>query len=260
MSDPGGKITEADLHAYLDGELDPERRREMDRHLANDVADSQRLDSYRAQADMIRRIYGPLIERPVPARLAAAATGIATMKPRRSWRATIGAVAASLLLLAVGAAAGWFARDWTDQKGAGTRNFVAEAVAAHRMFTAEIRHPVEVPGSDYPHLVGWLSKRVGANLKAPKLDGAGYQLVGGRLLPGSGKAAAQFMYEDKGGRRVTLYVRSTDGSQSAFRVASEGPVSALYWREDGLAWAVMGEMPQETLLQLAHTIYSALNS
>jgi anti-sigma factor RsiW len=258
MSGHRDQITEADLHAYLDGELDPERTGEVERHLASDPADAKRLDSYRAQADMMRRLYGPLIERPVPARLAAAAAGIGGR--RRSWRALTGALAASLLLFAAGAAGGWFARDWIDPRVGGTRSFVAEAVAAHKMFTAEIRHPVEVPASDYGHLVGWLSKRVGAELKAPKLEAAGYHLVGGRLLPGSGRAAAQFMYEDKGGRRITLYVRATDGTQSAFRLVSEGSVSALYWREDGLAWAIMGEMPEEALLQLAHTIYSALNS
>ena len=261
MSDRGDRITEGDLHSFLDGELHPDRRAEVDRHLAQDDDDRKRVESYRAQAEMVRRTYGPMIERPVPPRLSAAAAGTAARsRPSRSWRRSLLAFAASLLLLITGGVGGWFGRDWIDPRGSGSRNFVAEAVTAHLVFTAEIRHPVEVAAADYGHLVGWLSKRLGTNLKAPKLDDSGYQLIGGRLLPGGGKPAAQFMYEDKGGRRVTLYVRSTDGSPVAFRVASEGAISALYWREEGLAWAVMGEMPPAALTQLAHTIYRALNS
>ena len=62
-----------------------------------------------------------------------------------------------------------------------------EAVCGWMAGTAtvvEVRHPVEVGGSERDHLQQWLSKRVGYQVSPPQLDKAGLKLVGGRLLPG----------------------------------------------------------------------------
>ena len=48
----------------------------------------------------------------------------------------------------------------------------------------EVRHPVEVPGSERAHMTQWLSKRLGSELRVPDLQSIGLKLVGGRLLPG----------------------------------------------------------------------------
>ena len=49
---------------------------------------------------------------------------------------------------------------------------------------ADRDHPVEVGAGDPDHLVAWLSARLGRPVRAPSLDEYGYQLLGGRLLPG----------------------------------------------------------------------------
>ena len=40
----------------------------------------------------------------------------------------------------------------------------------------------------------WLTKRLGAPVSAPSLSALGYELVGGRLLPGGAGPVALFMY------------------------------------------------------------------
>lgn len=73
------------------------------------------------------------------------------------------------------------------------------AALAHAVYAPEVRHPVEVAAVEKAHLAAWLSKRLEAEVRAPDLGGAGFALLGGRLLPGealSGAAslpAAQFM-------------------------------------------------------------------
>ena len=59
---------------------------------------------------------------------------------------------------------------------------MATALGAHTVFVPEVRHPVEVK-ADEAHLVRWLAKRVGADVRAPALGSMGWQLMGGRLLP-----------------------------------------------------------------------------
>ena len=84
---------------------------------------------------------------------------------------------------------------------------MADALAAHRTFAVEVRHPVEVDAAQEAHLVQWLSKRLGRPLVVPDLSATGYRLMGGRLLPAGSGAAAQLMYENGAGDRpVVRYV------------------------------------------------------
>ena len=45
----------------------------------------------------------------------------------------------------------------------------------------EVRHPVEVPGSERTHMTQWLTKRLGYEQRIPDLQSIGLKLVGGRL-------------------------------------------------------------------------------
>ncbi|WP_448190700.1 anti-sigma factor family protein [Azospirillum sp. sgz301742] len=249
-------VTEADLHAWLDGELPDERQGLVCRYLDEHPEVARRFASYREQRALVGRAFAPLIDRPLPDRL----------KPpfnrRRgavAWPAL--AVAASLLMFVAGGAAGWLAHGWAVPGGAPPTVFVADAVAAYRVFVAEVRHPVEVGADQEEHLVTWLGKRLGKPLRAPRLASRGYDLVGGRLLSDADGPAAQLMYQDAAGRRITLYVRPTrDPADTSFRFAHDGNVQAFYWRDNGLAWALTGELDRATLSGIAEDVYRALNS
>ena len=123
------------------------------------------------------------------------------------------------------------------------------------------RHPVEVGADQEAHLVAWLSKRLGGNLKIPTLGGFGYQLMGGRLLPGSSGPVAQFMYQDGSGQRLTLYVRNgaADSRETAFRYTQERGVSVFYWVDGRFGYALSGEMQKADLLRVANAVYQQLN-
>lgn len=252
-----GPVTDADLHAWLDGQLPDERIPEVERRLAGDPALARRFERYRAQRDMLARAFGPLADRPLPAALKPPFG-----RPARSRRALRWAMAAAaaLLLFAAGGGTGWLVRDRMGGEG-GAAAFVADAVSAHRVFAVEVRHPVEVGADQEAHLVGWLSKRLGKPLRAPRLGARGYELVGGRLLADGGGPAAQLMYQDAAGRRITLYVRpAPDAPDTAFRFAQDGGLRAFYWRDNGLAWAVTGDLDRVTLSGIAEQVYGALNS
>lgn len=168
-------------------------------------------------------------------------------------------IAAAIALFVVGGATGWGLHGAGIGPSLGEPRFVRDAVGAHIVYAAAVRHPVEVGADQEAHLVGWLSKRLGSPLKAPKLDGLGYQLVGGRLLPDEGVAAAQFMYEDASGKRLTVYVRPAhEREDTAFRFVSDRGVSALYWVDAPLACALIAEMPREEMLPIAHAVYEGI--
>ena len=258
MTGPERWITEAELHAHLDGELPAERCAAVEAGLAADPEQAARLRSYRRHKMLIARAYGPLLERPIPARIAELALRPMPRRARR-WQRLAAAAAAAVLLFAGGAGSGWWLRDRSAVTGMPGPGFVADALSAHQVYAVEVRHPVEVEAREADHLVTWLSRRLGIPVAAPDLAAQGFELVGGRLLPAATGPAAQLMYQDASGRRVTLYVRaSVDPAETAFRFASEGELTALYWRDHGAAWALLGELPRDELLRLAHAVYQAL--
>jgi len=112
--------------------------------------------------------------------------------------------------------------------------------------------------------VQWLSKRLNRQLKVPNLSAAGYELVGGRLLPGENGARAQFMYQNAAGERVTLYVGAIEGAaakgvgETAFRFTSESGVASFYWVDQGFGYALTGRLPRQGLLVLAESVYKQL--
>jgi len=134
------------------------------------------------------------------------------------------------------------------------------AARAHLVYTPEVRHPVEVDAKEKDHLVKWLSKRLDRPLKVPALGNDGFELLGGRLLPGNDGPVAQFMYQDASGKRLTLYVtqRHKGDELTAFRFAREGGVQVFYWIDDDCGYALTGEIDKQTLNRIASSVYKQL--
>lgn len=246
-------IQDHELHAYVDGVLAPERRAAVEAYLAANPDAAQRVKDYRAQNTMLRAALDPALSESVPAGLA--------VRPRaaaRPWRRHAG-IAASLV---VAAALGWFARGQVLAPAEFDTELAQRALLAHRVYAPEVLHPVEVSARQEQHLVQWLSKRMRTPVRAPRLADAGFQLVGGRLLPGTDEnPAAQFMYENAEGRRLTLYVAANrDGPrETAFRYNEADGVHTFYWIEGALGYALTGEIDRPQLLRVAEAVYRDLN-
>jgi anti-sigma factor RsiW len=259
MTDPAEHVSEAELHAYFDGELAPERRREVEAYLAAHPEEAERLESYRGHDMLIRRAFRSLAERPIPAQMVQVLSPPETWSTRRRWW-PVASAAAALLLFVAGATSGWYGRELLAPADPAAQTLLVDAAAAHLTYTAEMRHAVEVPASEEDHLATWLGRRLDVPLRVPDLTESGYKLVGGRLLPAAkGLPTAQLMYQDVGGGRLTLYMRAAPGDErTAFHFAQEGKLSALYWEDGKVAWVLLGELPREQLLTLANQVYAAL--
>lgn len=249
-------ITEADLNAYADGELQPEERAAVEAYLADHPADRERIAAWRDQEATLRALYGHVAEESVPARLSPHRIA---MERRRNFSRTAMAVAAALVLVVIGGTGGWVGRGLITPTASET-TLVSEAEAAHALYTPEVLHPVEVNGENGTHLTKWLSKRLDRSLSIPDLSSEGFSLVGGRLLPAAGSAAALIMYENRDGARVTLYVVPKTGEETAMRFSSAGGLTAVSWQAQTLGCVLVGSLPRETLMTLAKASYGSLDS
>ena len=248
-------ITESELQAYADGRLEPKRRVAVEAWLATRPEEAERIADYRKLAKELRSIYDPVISETLPPRFA---------RKRVQWRRYALAAGWMLIGLLIGALAGWELRESRPTLAAADAGagMARRAAIAHATYSPEVRHPVEVGADQEAHLVAWLSKRLGAPLRAPQLEEVGYSLVGGRLLPGDTGPVAHFMYQTQKGARITLYVRTevAGNRETAFRYAEEGRVRVFYWVDRKMGYALSsGDIGKDELLKVANTVYQQLN-
>ena len=254
MIDKNSPVTEDEIHSYGDGELPAERREAVETWLAKHPEHAVRVAAWRDLADSVRARYGSIVTEPVPARLALERIA----QRRRSWIAV--AAAAAIAAFGIGGTVGWMARGASAAAAAPSEmeTFANEAIAAHRLYIGEVRHPIEVKAEE-KHLLPWLSRRVGTTLRAPDLHAFDLKLLGGRLLPGVSGPAALFMYESGSGERITIYVSRTNESRSSFRYKVSDNFGALRWSEGGYGWVISGPDDKPRLKNIAVALYEQLD-
>lgn len=260
-------VTDDELHALIDGRLQPAAREALEQRLLQQPEAAARWARWRDQRTVLRQLHSEVLTEPVPQAMRdALQRSVVSRRQAQTWWRWGGMAASVLVAFGVG----WVSHmQWNNAERPATLThnglaFARQAAVAHVVFAPEVRHPVEVTAADQAHLVQWLSKRLGKPLSVPQLAEQGYQLMGGRLLPGVDGARAQFMYQDAKGTRLTLYVGAVDISASgadretAFRFIDEGPVPGFYWVDQGFGYALSGPLSRESLSALAQVVYRQL--
>jgi anti-sigma factor RsiW len=262
MNEATPPIGENDLHAYVDGRLDPERRRAVAHYLTQTQEAAERVAAYQRQRQTIRSAFAAReAGETLPPELSLARIlARRTRHPIRPWL-----VAASVVLaLCGGLAGGWWLH--SAQAPGRTQQAMAlleqEALSSHIVYAGDRRHPIEVPGAETPHLQQWLSNRLDRSVVAPDLSDLGYRLIGGRLLATErGGAAALLMYDDTQQHRISVLLRPMAASLLApWASVQRDGVNGRAWIGNGLGIAVVATLPQAELAPLAARIGSVLGA
>ena len=252
-------VGEDDLNALVDGRVTPERAALLDSYLASHPDEAARVQADRTIRIALRERLAARASEPIPARLRTAAILAET---RRLRAARLVQALAACLVLVVGGAGGWLARDVADRiSGAASRPapLPQEALAAHRIFTVEAVHPVEVKADQEAHLGQWLSKRLGRRLAIPDLEAVGFRLIGGRLLPaGQNDVAAQLMYGAEDGSRLTIYVRCGEAGNWDLKLTKQGDFASATWATGGYGYALSGALDPDRLMMVARAAHSEM--
>src|SRR5438046_5886208 len=150
MTEPNIRVTEDELHTYVDNELPAERRGDVERWLASHPDDAARVQSWRTMAEALHARYDSVIDEAVPKRLDIERL----VRQPRKW--VYGAIAATLAAFIAGGGTGWLAHGVAAAPSV-FQSFTVEALDAYRLYVVEVRHPVEVPGNERAHLQQWLT-------------------------------------------------------------------------------------------------------
>lgn len=271
-------VDESELHAFVDGELDAERRRRIEEHLHKSAEDAALVEGWRRQNAALRAAFASAAKEPLPASLKRSKAGAgrsfgsgvnwARFSPSkasslRSMRRSDTsrkvprrpAIAVSILtLLASAIVAGAALLAFTgpatppDNKparvAAAPPSFVARAHIAYLTFAQDAR-PVEIGVEQKAELAAWLSERAGFG-GTPDLTAAGLDLLGGRLVPGLLAPAGLLFYQTTSGARVGLYFERASGDAAPAQPPRTAPgLFAVEWRVAGLAFVLLGPLSGE---------------
>jgi anti-sigma factor RsiW len=255
MMTPERPIGEQELHAYVDGQLEPDLRAAVERHLGANPDVAQRVAADIAHRDALRAAFTAHSAEPLPPELNLSRLIEARLRQRHApWR-----IAATIVLsIGVGGAGGWLLHSLPVQDGtAGVMSRLqTEALASHMVYAVDRRHPIEVAAAEREHLTQWLSNRLNRTVAPPDLSDSGYKLIGGRLLATEqGGAAALFMYEDEHGNRLSLTMRPVAADLHAPIVDwDRNEVNACSWIDKGIGYALLGAVPDDKLDAIARQI------
>jgi anti-sigma factor RsiW len=267
MSDQQAPISEEEIHAYVDGALSAERRAQVERAIELNPALAARVSDYFSLNNMFHERYDRVLNEPVPARLRGA-------KQQRwlsaaNWPQFAGMAAALVLGIGIGVGTN-MGRDAMTLAGTSTSNTRAvsadgegmarQAAIAHVVYMPAVDRPVDIGKDREEDFVQYLSSKLGTDVHPPMLTKSGFELMGGRILPGDNGPVAQFMYRDAKGERVTLCIshRKTSANTTAFKLYQDGPVNVFYWIDGDFGYAVSGGIDREVMLELAHDVYAQL--
>ena len=250
-------VTEADVNAYVDGQLAPTRAPAVEDAIGRDPALAARVAELRRQNAALRDAFDTWLAEAPPPRLVAATIHGPSHGRWPGWLRPAMAAAASLI---VGLGVGWYGRDAVLEREGTPTSFTRQAALVHALYASDANRPVEIWAAEEQRLVRWLSRRLGFQVHAPDLNSLGFALVGGRLVAGNENPTALFVYENQDKQRLTLQVRKPTSPQheTAFRYAVEDGVGVYYWLEENCSYALSGNLDRAQLLAIGRVVYGQL--
>jgi anti-sigma factor RsiW len=257
MTPRGRPVKEDDLHARIDGQLPRERFEEVDAYLAAHPEEQTRFSQYAQQRQALRAAFAAQADSPIPMGLRVA--HLLEQQRRRRLRPTRsdrrGGVPDCL----------GRRRRLGCARPCGPGKLVAARGGRTHDHRRCDRRASDILGRGPPPGRGRCQP--GDPSRAMALQAAGPTTRrtrscrrrvppdGGRLLPGEDGPAAQFLYENGNGERLTLYLRAGVGGETAFRFHEEGSIGAFYWSDEGFGYAIAAKADRNLLLRIAEIIY-----
>lgn len=244
--------SEHDLHAYVDGRLDGERRAAVEAYLAHHPERAAEVRAWQQDAQALRAAFTGLAPddnaRLDPSRIRADLA--------RSRRARWNLAAAVLLSLGLGVVGGWQARgDRAAPAVAVTAAPMADAIAAHRVFVSA-RDFQPDRAAQLADLQAWLDANFSHPARLPDLSTAGFHAIGGRLLATEQGAAAMIVYEDAAGNAITFYVRPPGPRHHLLPRGDrqEGDLLAQYWSQGDYNYAMVSRARSDSAQVVRHVL------
>ena len=243
-------ITDEELHAYIDGELDPLRAADVAVLIQYRPELQARVAAFRADKALLTQAYGPLIDQPIPARWQAMIDARRMgSRPVLSRRMMFAAAASAAV-----AFAGW--STYTRLRNDADDRIIAEALSARGdAVTGATGAPERRENADRT-----LKTALGLQIKTPDMAKLGFELTTVRVYAGvPGGNAVRLDYRDPQQRMFTVYLRHTTEGER-FDMLKRDSVRICVWQDEVLSAVMLAEVSAGEMLRLASLAYDGFNA
>jgi len=265
---PFGRLVDADLVAYIDGQLVGERRDWVASQLAGDGELQARLTLLASGGRPFREAFEPLIAEAPRAGLAEMLARLpqrreeAIEPPPRLWahapriRHRLALLAAGIALFVAGAVAGQLLPSLREAAGievAGEgedewRQAVAEYVS---LYTPETLAGIPDEAGARAGELGAIGKKLGFALPLDKVALPELDLKRAELLQYDGKPLAQIAYLDRQNQVLALCIYADGDADAAAASEERAGLNIVHWSSRGRAFMLAGHMALPQLREFA---------
>jgi anti-sigma factor RsiW len=262
-----------DLHAYVDDCLDPNERRAFEKRMAEDPALARRAAAWSSQSSAIRAAFAAEGAKGFSLSIVRQQNGLGMVRrpasaDGKTWRESSASAARAPLLeakvsaprahrtslsrwLLLAALSICFICLWSPSAPVFPAAGLGEAgIGAFRAFVRSAVAPVEFATSDTGESQAWLTTRLLHPIRLPATPSS-VRLVGARIAPAPGAAAAFLVYEAEE-RFVGLLIQTLDApAPGAPELIPADGRSAAVWTWGGQGFALVGDVDAHSLLKIA---------
>lgn len=267
----GNRPTDAELVAYLDGELDPKASEETASLLKDDAEAQKRLVALARGAGTTRHVFDSLLDAAPRDRLDAILSESIRRHPptsapltaRQSGARFLVRAAAVSILVVAGAAGGYFAvggtppgfivdlADFDDSNA--WRDTVAQQISLYtRQTVAEIRVNEAVQASE----LAKLDLVLGLSVSPDAIALPGYTLKRVEVLQYRERPLGQLLYYSPEAALVALCIMNENEADQDPTVERRAGLNLIYWNQNGRAYLLLGAAHAAQLRTLADAVRS----
>ncbi len=251
--DSVGSLSDADLHAFVDGELDGRRYREIVAMLANDQKAAERVNGYLRQQGELAALREQLSGlEPVDDDLTTELTRQLTATVRHQRRVRYGAMSSALAAtVLIGMVGMWGPDPSAMAERLAFSHHVADSGPQMLFGRDPFNGAAQLATAATGEMPLQLDQQLAAySIRRPDLAAHGLRFVGGDALNGGDAPSVRLVYADDEDRRVFLFIGAVgSGADVALTVVPEGHVS-LNWRRGSLVFALIGPKDSDQLLEV----------
>lgn len=250
-------ITDIDLHAYVDDQLDPGRRIEVEDYLARHPQAAAAVMADLRTRDALRLLLRDK-ETALPPAMIQAARRLDHKLVRQRIVRKLPQAAAMLLIGALSWIAGDTWGDFPSTAVAGSRTpvFVEEALMSHKtaLMRAQMPSQQEVPRLDTEDI------KAATHIVLPRLP-ASWRVLDVQLFPSDDGPSLQVMIDRGGNRPLSFFaVRASSAAIHHPIVVRKGGALVAYWQKGEHAYALTGDAALTDLSEIARSLAVSLPS